>query len=248
MAVDFAANYLNYFSRSASLISNTDPRPISCHIRIKPNANADRYVALNNNNAGGPRLLFYLYENGANTEMRSYNGGHVSSSSFSMSTTKFESFLWTTVDNGGADDHAWFREGVAIGTGSRTPDGDTENGCLIGSLTGTVSSWDINGDACEFAVWNAQLDVNDAAALESGVSADQIRPDKLVAYLPMLDNSGNDRILPAWTKNGTLLTVDHAPIIRRSSQILQFPVAGFIPSGGTYTPYYYHTLLTAGTL
>ena len=150
-----------------------------------------------------------------------------------MSTTAYESFLWTCYDDGAFGDRFnWYREGASLGDGWQNESGTTTGGCVIGSLNGSTSDFDIDGDIADFAVWNETLTLADSKALAAGVTPDQIRPDKLVAYMPMIGDTGNDRIISPWTKNGTLAVAEHAPVFQRSAQILRFAPAAAAGGGG----------------
>ena len=94
----------------------------------------------------------------------------------------------------------------------------------------------LDGVVSEFAIWNVKLDAAEFAALADGVSPLLVRPGSLVAYWPMLENSGN---IQDWVNNntgtetgGTIATAAHPPVIYPSSQIIPFPTGATI--GNTF--------------
>jgi hypothetical protein len=64
------------------------------------------------------------------------------------------------------------------------------------------------GALAEVGIWNVALTDDEVASLAKGFSPDQIRPQSLIAYLPLVrtaqDIKGN-----AWTTAGTLTVADH---------------------------------------
>lgn len=82
-----------------------------------------------------------------------------------------------------------------------------------------------NGDIAEPAMWSVALSSADAAQLPL-VSPLMVRPDALLAYWPLhgrtspeIDVFGGNNL----TLINTPATADHPPIIKRSTQGLQFP-------------------------
>jgi len=86
-------------------------------------------------------------------------------------------------------------------------------------------------DIAELCIWNdAILDSSEAASLGNAVSADQIRPDKIVDYWEIVREPLGLFNGDTLTKTGNLAHVDHPRIIEADSPISQFAVAA-APSG-----------------
>jgi hypothetical protein len=66
----------------------------------------------------------------------------------------------------------------------------------------------MRGSLAEIGIWSAALTDDEVASLAKGFTPDQIRPQSLVAYLPLVrtnqDIKGN-----SWTTAGTLTVADH---------------------------------------
>jgi hypothetical protein len=69
----------------------------------------------------------------------------------------------------------------------------------------------MQGLIAEVGIWNVALTDDEVLALAKGFTPDQIRPQSLIAYLPLVrtnqDIKGN-----AWTTAGTLTAADHPRI------------------------------------
>jgi hypothetical protein len=67
------------------------------------------------------------------------------------------------------------------------------------------------GAVAEVGIWNVALTDDEVASLAKGFSPDQIRPQSLIAYLPLVrttqDIKGN-----AWATAGTLTVADHSRV------------------------------------
>jgi hypothetical protein len=79
----------------------------------------------------------------------------------------------------------------------------------IGVYRQSTPSFDpMRGSMAEIGIWSAALTDDEVASLAKGFTPDQIRPQSLVAYLPLIrtnqDVKGN-----AWTTAGTLTVADH---------------------------------------
>jgi len=241
MAADFGALSTNYISRSASLISSTDPRPISFSCRIKTDSGWSYgsnilHTLLNNNySSSSPNLMLLIRStDGINATMDFFNGGYAASSStFVPNTSGYDTFTWVVWDGGSTDSVEYFLNGVSIGTASRVSDGSTTDGASIGTLSGAANNFLIQGLVAEVGVWNAKLSLADAKGLSAGYAPHTVQPQKLVSYIPMINISGNDTVLSPWASNGTIAVADHAPVRRRSAQILRFPSAVGAPVTNT---------------
>jgi len=246
MAVAFADATANYFSRSSSLISASDPRPMTFHVRMKStitthsSSPTTTHSFLSNNfNSGNPRLFFAFRNSSAsNFEMAIFNGAYSISSSFTLNTTDFISYVWTLDDSGGDDLVEYFRAGVSLGTDTTTPGGVSTNGAALCTINGSNATFSMPGELADMGVWNCILTQAEIDALDAGITSDQIRPGSLISALPLIDASGSDRMLSPWTKNGTLTKADHPSIVMPSAQILQFPVAAPAAGGGIRNPFY----------
>jgi len=68
----------------------------------------------------------------------------------------------------------------------------------------TNAAQQLDGQMAELAVWKTQLNANDFASLTKGFTPNQIRPQSLVAYLPMTGSGTNiQEIVKA--NNGTII-------------------------------------------
>lgn len=123
-----------------------------------------------------------------------------------------------------ATDRKGYIDGAVDGTGgtSRVPAG--LNNTRIGiRTTGSPAT----GSLAEVAIWNVVLSAEDIAALVY-TSPLLIRPDALVAYLPLLDSGTLDYMAPAATVTGTLTKDnDHPQVIypRRRNKVARLKVA-----------------------
>lgn len=96
-------------------------------------------------------------------------------------------------------------------TTSRTPTGITNTfiGRGVGSVPDNLNSGDI---VAEVGVWNVALDDAEVAALAKGTPPALVRPQSLIAYLPLVrdlvDYKGN-----GFSVAGSLSATDHPPII-----------------------------------
>lgn len=91
-----------------------------------------------------------------------------------------------------------------------------------------------NGQIAEAGMWSVALSSADAAQLAAGVSPLMVRPDALLAYWPLhgrtspeIDVKGGNNL----TLTNTPATANHSPIIKRSTQGLQFPPVAVAPGG-----------------
>jgi hypothetical protein len=67
------------------------------------------------------------------------------------------------------------------------------------------------GSLAEVCLWNAALTDDEVASLAKGFTPDKIRPQSLVAYLPLIQNT-QDIKGNAWTTVGSLTAADHPRI------------------------------------
>lgn len=68
-----------------------------------------------------------------------------------------------------------------------------------------------SGSMAEIGIWNAALTDDEVASLADGFTPNQIRPQSLVAYLPLVRNT-QDIKGNTWTTVGSLTAVDHPRI------------------------------------
>lgn len=106
----------------------------------------------------------------------------------------------------------------ASNTTSATPTGTTISGNV-----GYSGGFPALGSVAEAAIWNVALSAEDIAALNN-VSPLLIRPDALVAYIPLLDSGTLDLVAPAATVTGTLTKDnDHPSVIYPRRKALWVP-------------------------
>lgn len=240
MARAFGNSYLNYLERSASLISDIDPRPLSVHCWLKANNNNVMQWIFNNNITNNPTWGCGCRPFDAVDVLFVYTRGYKDSNSpFTLSTTAWTQLGWSQTGTAAE----FYVNGAATGTATAGFGGITTDGALIGSLDGQVSGFDIDGDLAEFAVWNAILTPNEWAALGANYSPLFIRPQSLVSYLPIFGRNSPepDRVDPlAWTVNGTLTVAPHAPMLYPAPPHLPF----FPPAPAPPPGWYRHMAMT----
>lgn len=71
-------------------------------------------------------------------------------------------------------------------TGTGTQSAPATNNFAIGTSLASVTSTFMTGQIAEVGVWNADLTSNEIASLASGVTCDQVRPQSLVFYAPLI--------------------------------------------------------------
>lgn len=209
MARSFGNSTSNYLSRATSLVSASNPRPISVSVWLRANNNGVTHTILCNNASNGPNL--YLAVRGGDV-MSLYSGGYVDSMSFTLSTSAWTHLGWTWDTD---DAVAFYLNGVANGTASRTVGGNTDEAAEIGTLHVT-GGFDVDGDLAEFAAWNAILGAADFAALAKRYSPRLIRLADLVSHVSILGRTSPEPDViggTAWTINGTLTQAAHPPMM-----------------------------------
>lgn len=218
----------------ASLISNTDPRPVSVAFWVNVASNTIN-CPFSNNNSDNSAFATIFRSSGANTQQTLYSGGNAANSTaFSpiLNTWFHYGLTWDASGN-----VAFYLNGAANGTASSiSVGGTTTAGATIGSLkqAGT-GSYDIDGSLAEFSVWDVILGADDFATLAKGISALAVRPEALRSYVPLInDNAGDASDIidgTSWTEGGTIGVSEHPRIMRPSRPRLIVPPAA-APAGG----------------
>lgn len=103
-----------------------------------------------------------------------------------------------------------YLDGVAAteSINNRATGGSLDNLTIGRGSGGTYNpSAPFNGRMAEVAVWDVALDAAEIAALASGYKPSQIRPDKLLFYLPLVREVGDLRSGLTFTNNATAVAV-----------------------------------------
>jgi hypothetical protein len=244
VAYTFGA-YTKRLTRSASLISNTAPRPITIGFRLKQatiaaqsGTSLNQFIFANNNTGGDPVLGVGIQGTTTTTAKLSWytNGGYVDSANFTPDTTTWHSYA-LSFGTGTPGAVAFYRDGADI-TGSTTTatfgGSETTTGCILGSLTNSgPAGFFIDGDLADFTVWNVVLDPAEAIAFTKGFSGLLVRPTALQALWEGRRSNVRDRLLPVWTLVGVPTAVDGPPsLMPRPPQI---PRVGVAVTGTTVT-------------
>lgn len=110
----------------------------------------------------------------------------------------------------GATSRIAYLDGVAAteNTNNRPTGGSLDNLTIGRGSGGTYNpSLPFNGRMAEVAVWDVALDAAEIAALASGYKPSQIRPDKLLFYLPLVREVRDLRSGLTFTNNATAVAV-----------------------------------------
>ena len=99
--------------------------------------------------------------------------------------------------------------GKGTNTTNITPSG--MNRTSIGVFRATNRYDPFQGSIAEVGIWNVALTDDEVLALAKGFTPDQIRPQSLIAYLPLV-RTNQDVKGTAWTTAGTLTAADHPRI------------------------------------
>jgi len=185
MARDFPNSVSDYLGTGTSFVANTEPRPISVACWYKADVNdIPRHWLLNNNFSDqSPRLGLAIQRvSGTTHKMALYSGGYKYGSNFPLSTDAWIHYGWTWDTDGSV---AFYRTGSPDGVDTISPGGNTSQGAAIGTLDGLFSGFLLDGQLAGFGVWNGILTSGDFAALAAGVCPLLVRPEELVAYLPL---------------------------------------------------------------
>jgi hypothetical protein len=88
------------------------------------------------------------------------------------------------------------------------------NNTALGRLNQSSATYETSGRLAEVGLWNVALTDADQAALADGYSPDQVRPESLVAYWPLIRDTDID-IVGGYTltANNAPTVADHAPMI-----------------------------------
>jgi hypothetical protein len=234
MAFSFGASEANRLVRTTSILSPTAPAPITICFRLKQATTTARIFGISQwifeNNwsvNGDPRLGVGIH--GGTTNMLSWytNSAYASSATYTPDTNWHTYGL--TAASGAPGAITFYRDGVSI-TGATTTmsiaGNGLETGCSIGALAFSYGAsfetgFNIDGSLADFAVWSAVLDAAEMAAYGKGFAPKLIRPNSLVAWLPMIADSNRDRMLGDWTAVGTLTKqADHPRVITTAGPLL----------------------------
>lgn len=239
MAVNFGNNISNRYSATSSIISASDPRPVTVMCKFKATARGQRHTIFCNNASSAPRFYVEIFFSGANDFLRLYSNGFVQGSNFTLSTSAVTSLGWTWAADNSV---AFFVNGAASGTTTKTVAGTGTAGSRIAGLGLAIAGFTNNGDQSELAVWSAVLPLANHAEYHAGVSPKLIRPDVLEMHAPLVDNPTSFEDLVGsvtYTKVGTVTKAPHAPMFYPSRpHIITAPAAA--PPAGTILPHMMH--------
>lgn len=100
-------------------------------------------------------------------------------------------------------------DGVSRGTGTSTRDLDSTSNLVVGR-NNAIPPRNLVGNVSEIAIWtNTALNANEVSALSIGFSADQIRPQSLQFYAPLVNNLQDVRGGQAITNNNGATVATH---------------------------------------
>jgi hypothetical protein len=202
----------NYVSLGSALITAA-PLTMACFGRnpTPGGAQDQTMLALNNSGSASNRNCFRLLLDSpggnvrASTSDASSTVSAMTASAPSASTVFHAAGVWASASSRSA-----YLDGTnkVTDTSSSTPSGI--NRTAIGVSRGATSDYefDSGGRLAEAGFWNAALTDEEIAALAKGVPPIMIRPQNLVAYLPLvrdlIDLKGN-----AFAITGSLTAADH---------------------------------------
>lgn len=103
-----------------------------------------------------------------------------------------------------------FTNGTSTASSASSFTAPAPNGTKIGARlqNGTLGS-QFSGRIAEVGIWSAALTVSEIASLARGVTCDQVRPQSLVFYAPLIRNIGDMARGIALTNNNTATVADH---------------------------------------
>lgn len=198
--------------RLSSGLITAVPLSISCAYYASSLGSFKTLVSLCNSGAAQDRNLFALKVTSANqasaeaaTGAGIWNGA---SSTSVVAGWNFVAGVWTSSTSRSA-----FVNGGGKGTGTNSATPSSINRLTVGSQDNAGSGQPTaSGDRiAEVGVWNVALSDDEIAALGKGISPLLVRPQNLVAYLPLIrglvDPKGN-----AFAVVGSLSAADHTTI------------------------------------
>jgi hypothetical protein len=107
-----------------------------------------------------------------------------------------------------------FLNGVAstVNTASYTPANISR--LVIGARLSTTYGFPFNGDIAEVGIWSAALTAAEIASLSAGFTPDQVRPQSLVFYAPLVRELRDLR-------GGLTITATNGPTVADHPRIIQ---------------------------
>lgn len=103
-----------------------------------------------------------------------------------------------------------FTDGASTATSTSSFTAPSPNGTKVGArLQNGVIGSQYTGFIAEVGIWSAALTASEVAALARGVSCDQVRPQSLVFYAPLIRNIADMARGITLTNNNTATVANH---------------------------------------
>ena len=179
---------------SAVGMPNGAPLTLACWFNSDSASASGGLLGIGATDANNTDAFFLLVDNGVNLDARTRDGG---SATFARATASVSNNTWHHACGvyRSSTDRSCFLDGGNEGTNStsKNPATPLDNIRIAALLNGGT---DFDGDIAEAAIWDTDLTNEEVAALGKGASPLTIRPGNLVAYWPMIRDSGtlNDKL------------------------------------------------------
>lgn len=210
MAYNFIRNNGVFLSVSNAVVSQT-PLTIAAWNKVTDINTAQAVVSICTNN-GTHRFQIVLV---ANTARYRCNAVGSSATGFAEATASATAGTWghvAAVFSSDSSRTCYFNGGNS-GTSSVTSTlSETLSQVQIGSVYINGNSNYMNGDIAEVGIWNAALTASEVASLGKGITCNQVRPQSLVFYAPLIRDI-NDIARGVSISNTNSATVSNHPRI-----------------------------------
>jgi len=204
------SNYLQLVAAPVAAV----PLTMACWFRVGSGGNWQSLINLNNPTAANGRNAFSLMRNDGNQiQIDTADGSSgVSATAGTVTTGAWHHAggVFSAVNSR----RAYFNGvGGSVESSSRTPSGLGRT--TVGAKNNNGSVIDASGNAliAEAAIWNVALSDEEMALLAKGIAPSLIRPQALVAYLPLVRDL-IDLKNPGWASVGTVAVADHLRVLQ----------------------------------
>lgn len=178
-------------------VANTTASHTICSIGVS--GGTDRYMLQADGASLGDPVVAWIGAGGAG---RQSNAGAFTANTWTHGAAVFTSSTRRLA----------YKDGTAgtANTNSVSPSG--VNSTLIGARYATTLGSYCNGYVAEVGVWDVALTADEIVALAKGYTPDQIRPQSLVMYLPLVRELVEPRKGVTFTNNNTATVAAHCRI------------------------------------
>lgn len=179
-----SSNYI----RCASGLITAAPLTIACWMKTASIPSSMTVAGVFSSGSAGNRHRFSLDIDSTAKVDAACSDGSTTNDALSSTTISTGTWFHGCVVFASSTSRSAYLNGGSKGTNTtaRTPTAANINRTSIGGGDGSSFTAAFNGEVAEVGYWNAALDDAEVASLAAGVPPSSVRPQSLIAYLPLI--------------------------------------------------------------